>query len=214
MGMRTLKYLPPAGDNYLTRFDAVPGSYECSVFYYTTLDPSNRYAYVSDSAIIVNGTTIIGSTTNTDANNKLSDKHIQITGGNCTGEESWCPGAFLSIEFDMWGQNLPNIQIDGRNKDFNGLDLGYFYVFKAIIPGWTAKCRIKGQKPGGYDSNTTDFQISDCLVKNLNQINFSYYISDNGYMKGQADLYDTTGKIFITQTTGKKSKTFYNCTQN
>jgi hypothetical protein len=208
-------YNIPIGNNYITRYDAVLGSNGYAVLYYTTLSvpaQDTYQTYVSDTAIIVNGTTIIGSTTNTDPNKKFSDKHIRFTGGKCKDTYQCDSYSKLSIVIDMWGQNIPTIQISGIDGFLNPFDLGYFYVFKALIPGWTAKCRIKGQRLG-WDSGTTDFQISDCLDSNLSSINFSYHTYKD-YIQGTADLYDDKGKIFIVQTTGEDSKTFKNCTQN
>ena len=209
MGLRLLKFLPPAGDNYLTRADVVPGTsgYVCYVYYYTTLDPQNNYTYVSDSAIIINYDDIYGPYTNTDPNNKFSNRHIKLTGGNCKGT-THC-GSTQSINFglDIILPNGTTISIGDKDGAFQDKDFGYLYAF-AYIPNCQINFHIKGDDSyccwPNYSSGTETFPLNNCLTKNLSRINLSYEYHESGgeYMRAYADLYDNNDNLIVTKSSG------------
>jgi hypothetical protein len=211
--LRLMKYLPPAGDNYLTRLDTVPGSYVSYVLYYTTLSAPAQgtyQTYVSDSAIIVNGSDTYGPFTINDGN-KFSNRHIKLTGGNCKSSDDdptslYCTST-KSINFglDIILPNGTTISIGGKDGDLQDKDFGYLYPF-AFIPN----CQINFSiwtHGGGYGSGIETFPLNNCLTKNLSRINLSYaYHSGGGdYMRAYADLIDTSGNLIVTKSSGSRS---------
>ncbi len=215
--LRDPQLLPPTAGkngNYLTRFEAVPGSYECLVLYYTTLD-IDTYAYVSDSAVIVNGPDIYGPYTNTDPNNKFSDKHIKLTGGNCKNTYQCTSTTSINFGLDIILPNGTIISIGGKDGELQDKDFGYLYAF-AFIPNCQINFHIKGDDSSvfNYSSGTETFPLNNCLTKNLSSINLSYEYNpratgmiDTHYMKAYADLFDTSGNNILSKSTGHSSNT-------